>query len=628
MLCNFFTVPSVPPTAGPCYPSPEEMLLSLNGRNLLCKHPSYIALSQRTVKSRKVKIYPEFGKTVYVYKNLPEPGKGDFEENEFSPRRLSYWPPDLPQHRPRNRLKPWHRVQCHLDLPVVERVVKPEFTETPQYPPISDIQLEDIPSHRKQQRLEWYKKIRSLGSVEQKMFEQIDGHHGLSIVTLASWYRKSYDLNLYQNMTRTNLHHGLPDAYNETNVDADLKQRLANSLIKSSYLYKDGVQVRPGSMRRNRHEIYQSSLKEPLLSAESRVYDTLSACYRDASVTNAHLLDYKIDPSPWITSFWFVGGLEYPCFKPRWTHSWQESANQPILYEDSGVMNVRSSQPLPPVGQFAEGSEWTEQPTYRVSRENPGRVGYPSRWAFQSWAPGYWPDNENYDFPYLSVLPLSKILLRQSRNKGLQGRSIPDYDATVDGMAIMHSFAWLNSLAMYHGFSPYDELTYPLTTQTIITDGQVWYFYVYQMDTHAFHGDLLPFDGKIKYNNCWSSGPLELYESIQEDGTIVGFNDQVIDILAKFLTCKTTELSESVTLKPYLGQETRDEETIAKDRVTLRRRFASLKSAQERRNSSEARVDPAEYITGRNEYFNYVAHLRRHRKPLEYFKLDTNKFTL
>lgn len=149
------------------------------------------------------------------------------------------------------------------------------------------------------------------------------------------------------------------------------------------------------------------------------------------------------------------------------------------------------------------------------------------------------------------------------------------------------------------------------------------------MDTHSFHGDLVPLDGsKVKYNNCWSSGPLELYADISEDGKVIGFNDQVVHLLGKFLTRQALDCNIPVNVKPYLGEDTRDEETIASDRNELRRRFAYLTSRHEKWHSSEARVDPAEYITGRNEFFSSAVHLRRPRKWLDYYKLDKSKFTV
>lgn len=116
------------------------------------------------------------------------------------------------------------------------------------------------------------------------------------------------------------------------------------------------------------------------------------------------------------------------------------------------------------------------------------------------------------------------LKLRHSVNE-----TFTDEDEAVDGIGIMSSFAWLNAIAANHGFTPYQELTYPFTTQTVVTDGQTWNFFVYQLNRHSFHGDLAP---PSCDNVCWSSGPMKLYESFS-DGTFSGINDNVVDLLVK-----------------------------------------------------------------------------------------------
>ena len=96
-------------------------------------------------------------------------------------------------------------------------------------------------------------------------------------------------------------------------------------------------------------------------------------------------------------------------------------------------------------------------------------------------------------------------------------------------MAIMSSFGWLNSLASNLGFSIYHELTYPLVTHGIITDGQFWSFFVYQLNTHSFHSDV---DTNALRNVCWTSGELKLFDGY-ENGTLYGLNDEVLKLLVK-----------------------------------------------------------------------------------------------
>lgn len=587
-------------------------------------------INSRGIKSRKVKEYPEKGKTTYVYRNLPDPANTDFEEGEYLPRRLSYWPPDLKQYRPRQTMKPWYRYKYLFDLDGPDPPTHPEYTDKPDYPEITDYQNDHLPSKRKKNRLEWYKSIRNIGSVEGKMVEQsVTNRLNLAAVRLSSWTRHCYDLPLYQNLTRTNLHRGMPELYDKMETNDELKQQLATSLIDAALLnHVNSVKISMGRYKRNKLEKLPSSLNSVIIAKDNIVYDAAISSIGAGSKFNEELLDHRLDTNPFVSSFWFVGGLEMPSYKPYFTQQRQESSNMPMQYIDTSIVNLRSTNPLPPVIDSPE-VESVQQPTYKVSRQNPGAHGYPVKWTHPSWLSGYWPDSDNHDFGYLSVMSLSKLKLREHYMEGLLGRSAPDTDQTVDGIAMMHSFAWLNSLAMYHGFSPYDEITYPFTTQSIVTDGKTWYFYIYQMNSHTFHADLDKLDGIKLYNNCWSSGPLNLYEEITSDGSIVGYNDKVVDLLSKFISRKTEKVASDVTLKPYLGVDTRDDETKQKDRENLRRHFASIESKDQRWHSSEARINPNEYSQGyRNPFAPSTIHWRRPNKWIEWFKIDRNKYTV
>lgn len=166
---------------------------------------------------------------------------------------------------------------------------------------------------------------------------------------------------------------------------------------------------------------------------------------------------------------------------------------------------------------------------------HPFKLGWSERSQRISSCPGFLPPlNETIesiksatrgDFPFLTYLNRELVNIRNEANID----NFNDTDDVVQSMAIMHNFAYLNAVANVHGFSTYSELTYPLTNQTIITDGQNWSFYVYQMNSHTFHSDL-PNTGK--QNLCWSINNVKLFESY-EDGKFEGVNDEVIKRLIK-----------------------------------------------------------------------------------------------
>lgn len=158
---------------------------------------------------------------------------------------------------------------------------------------------------------------------------------------------------------------------------------------------------------------------------------------------------------------------------------------------------------------------------------HPTRVGYGLKWNWLTSVPGYWQNGEQHNFPFMSFYSRHALKLRQS----LSVTAYPDTEDAVDGMGLMSSFAWLNAFASHHGFTPYQELTYPFTCQSVVTDGQYWTFIVYQLNGHSFHGDFSP--NPVK-NICWSSGEMKLFDECK-DGQLTNVNDQVIDNLIKVM---------------------------------------------------------------------------------------------
>lgn len=170
---------------------------------------------------------------------------------------------------------------------------------------------------------------------------------------------------------------------------------------------------------------------------------------------------------------------------------------------------------------------------------------------------GYWPGS-HHEFGSIAYLSRSHFALRNPA----YGKE--DDQEAIHAQAILGSFGWLLGQASYQGFTPFNDLTYPLTTQTIVTDGQNWSFYVYQMNTTQIHQDSI--DSNPKANLCWATPELKLYESVNPDGTVVGFNEEVLRHLIQFYLNPPTKRSHE--MKPYLGAF----EQKAADIVDIKRR--------------------------------------------------------
>ena len=103
-----------------------------------------------------------------------------------------------------------------------------------------------------------------------------------------------------------------------------------------------------------------------------------------------------------------------------------------------------------------------------------------------------------------------------------------------------------------------------MTTQTIITDGQTWSFYAYQLNTTENHQDA--FETNEKVNTCWVTKEMKLYDEIDADGKLIGFNGEVVKNLIQFYLNDPQE--RNIDMKPYLG----DYEKIVADIEDPKRR--------------------------------------------------------
>ncbi|CAG2120932.1 unnamed protein product, partial [Medioppia subpectinata] len=231
-----------------------------------------------------------------------------------------------------------------------------------------------------------------------------------------------------------------------------------------------------------------------------------------------------MDVNPYVVSSWFHGDYPTPFIKKKWFPN--DTHDQQFTYKSTHSFNMRAEKPLPPAISLEDDiCLKSEIPEYKYRLLN---FGYPLRRQSLSTLPGFWSDRSNGSFD--------------------------DDQQVLDGMAISSSFAWLHSLASNLGFSIFHELTYPLVTHAIITDGQFWSFYVYQLNTHCFHSDI---DNNMLRNVCWSSGELKLFDSY-ENGQLIGVNDEVLKLLIKFMA-REPQVSDNCVLRPYLSEDQREE---------------------------------------------------------------------
>lgn len=585
--------------------------------SFLIPSPSFLSIVRHKKTGKPV---PEMGKTTYVYRNLPDPG-GDFEENEYLPRRLSYWPPNLGQHRPRNRVRPWHKIKGRLTLYPPEPDTRPEYTEEAEYPEITDYVVQNDLHRDKQARLKWYQQIRQLPTVTQKMFEltNLDRQH---VIRIKAWSGHYNNLYHYQNMTRTNLIHGLPDLYNQMDV-SPVKSAARDAILDAVLLSCGDIsQRRIGRMRRPEEDRMPVHLQPDAFKCENLLSDLANIAIKACARTSPHLLDCQVDINPEVQSFWYLRQMDMPNKSLKYMHTGNffPHSNTGVQFIDSAAVNIRSRIPLDPVVDQDHDSVVTEK--FTSTKRNPAADGFAfKRWRVATHA-GFWPGTDDFHFPHLTLYPLSCLMFRNY----VAGRELDDRDYAINGMGLMYSFAWCNSLAFYQGFSPYDELTYPFVTQTICTDGQTWNFTVYQLNTHSFHGDL---PEPTKCNIAWTSGPMKLFERI-EDGKLVGVDDSVIDVFLKFVM-REPSTAQQPDLSPYLSGELdmRPEAVVADEEFKLRRLYGQAVSNREKWLRERARTLDFEWIQcERNPHAPPAIGFRRAPKYDWLMRLDRKKLTV
>lgn len=413
------------------------------------------------------------------------------------------------------------------------------------YPPIVDMSVE---GQRRHQRQLWYDSIKAMPTVEEKLYELATQQRVGLKKYLLSAVPPTYNSIFFQRyITRSHFIEKLPDKICFLNVEKELSdvKDILNDVLHTYYC---------NPWQNNTSKQLSDYLQEKEAGAEL-LNLLISKCYKKLAVRNDYILQSTIQHKPRINSFWWHGGFEAKdklyeknlCFK----------------YSEYPAFVIRMKEPLSPIVEFDDPLCATaDVPSYNY---HPTVLGLSFKRQWLSSVPGFWP-GDPCEFPLLQVLTLDKLkkLLMKIENY--------DLSKIEDSAAIMASFGYLNAVATYQGFTPYHDITYPLVTQTILTNGQDWKFFVYQLNTIAFHEDV---DNKDRRNLCWASEKLRLFDTI-EDGQVKGINEDVYRLLLKFLL-NAPILKEGLDLKPYLGTDTRTEEEIHNMRYFFRRMYSQVR---------------------------------------------------
>ncbi|KAL5004391.1 hypothetical protein ScPMuIL_017847 [Solemya velum] len=243
---------------------------------------------------------------------------------------------------------------------------------------------------------------------------------------------------------------------------------------------------------------------------------------------------------------------------PKITVQTETLSPENIVQTHDQNTRTSSSTPVLHVLQFlARDDEVCHNGSYPKFPYYPGVIGQTSSQLQPSCVPGFY-IGDPCEFGLVSILNTNTSKMKQfERDYGPESAGLNKL-----GMGLSASFSWLLAQAHYQGFNSLLDLTNPLTTQTVLTDGQKFLFLAYQLNTlHLWKDD----NGNPLRNVCWISKEQKLYE--MQDGQISEFNVDVLKQLIKCLVLKPVD-RESVR-EPSLLQISSSVEHIVQKRTII-----------------------------------------------------------
>ncbi|XP_017785719.1 PREDICTED: 28S ribosomal protein S30, mitochondrial [Nicrophorus vespilloides] len=413
-----------------------------------------------------------------------------------------------------------------------------EYVPVAQYPKILDTSYEAKQARKKEAK---WKEIKDVKTVEEKQIKlNMPRYYGFKCYVFQEDKVPYNNLNLAQHITKTHLipTRTLPEFYNDISVDGHLVA------IKSQI--EEALLIEYEGYKRNNTNLTEKQIEDALSSSIVKQLNRI--LINNLVEDNSHLLDTQVDYDARIEAFWYAGGMNPPLNVKKYRtgvewrkHTEDDPVDRAIHYSGSPSVQLRNELPLPPIIPHSEASN----PDFKVPffKYDPRTVGTTTTHKHAANIAGYWP-GEKYQFGLMSYHKRGHML---ERNFGDEA----DAKEALHRQGILSSFGWLSAQANMLGFTTFNEITYPMVTQTVITDGQKFSFYLYQMNTILMNGDNYK-ENPLK-NVCWAIPETELFEEIK-DGKLVGFNDEVLKSLLKFYKNVPQERL-GVNLRPYLAGE-------------------------------------------------------------------------
>ncbi|KAH8354871.1 hypothetical protein KR084_012880 [Drosophila pseudotakahashii] len=436
----------------------------------------------------------------------------------------------------------------------VQQQVNPAVDVEPAYPDIRDPSFK---ARKQKDAADWHEEIRQVATVEEKMIKiNMPRYYGYKVVDFNDSKIPYNALPLTQHYTRTVLEDLVvpsastsPEVAAPTSEDALLKAAREDVIEALEFahdyyrhLEKLPNATPPSAVERERilTQIIVEQLNRALLQALGEEYK--------------HLAEVEVDYNPRHEAFWAVGGVNPPknVQQSKKGREWQkedanESVDRLVQYTGAPYLSLRHRKQLSPWKTTAESEDLALSKQLPRFKHDPRTLGYSTKHQHATNVPGYWPKGNEQNFGLLSFQSRAQLQLRP------QSYGEQDQLEALHSLAIKSSYAWLLAQANYNGFNTYNELTYPLNTQTVITNGREWSFYEYQLNTLLLHGSHEQDNPRVNF--CRGTRPLPLYAEISAQGKCVDFNDTTLRQLLNFYANVPSVQRTIEEQQPYVASD-------------------------------------------------------------------------
>jgi len=460
-----------------------------------------------------------------------------------------------------------------------------EYNAVAVYPPIPKYkanQHSNIPNRRvkdEENRLAIKEHIKQLGTVEEKVFAiNRPKFYGWYSYIVHSNHVPHDSLDFIQFATWTSKIEGLPEIYSNaelteaaTKALKTIAPKIEQAILDETVHHKHGFLVRDdGDPRRDKKckGSFPELQRETYLEKDKS--DSLIKKIHEVIISHldhsGHLANSTEDVRPRNEAFWFRGGVQpdKSMKKKRlglkkmidgkikkgapdegsYTDEWVNQVyDRAIQIKSKPLLQLRSDTPLPPfVDRDSLISTTSQVPecTY-----DPRTFGYKAECQHGRNVPGYWPDDQNQFGLLAYANRFNKSNHAAVCTEGVYTEEVLRNQTIAQ--AIITSFGWLLPQAVHLGFSPLTDLTYPLSTQTVVTDGRMWTFSAYQLNTCDLSTNNP--EEHTHSNLCWVDSDKCLYERVRS-GSVEGFNPSALLPLIKMYLLQPQDRSHNMT--PYL----------------------------------------------------------------------------